>query len=642
MSEQKFAQPGSFVVGCNYWASHAGTATWSDWRADVVEADLRQLSEAGLQVLRVFPLWPDFQPINLLRGGAGKPREIRIGEQPLADDTAGQAGVSLDAIERFQIFLNLAQKYRLKLVVGLITGWMSGRLFVPPALEGLNVLTDPTAIMWETRFVRYFVRRFRSHPAVLAWDLGNECNCMAAVPSREAAWAWVSAITSTIRAVDPTRPIVSGMHGGLDLWPPETLGELTDLLTTHPYPVWTAHCDQDPVNSIRTILHSTAESLFYAGAGGKPCLAEELGTLGPFIASDEVAADFVRSCLFSLWAHDCQGLLWWCAYDQEHLANAPYDWNTCERELGLFRSNRQAKPVLHELGSFRQFLSSLPFSRLPAHPVEAVCLLSQDQDHWTAAYSTYVLAREAGFEVDFQYGEQPLKDADLYLVPSVCGVNVISRRRWQILLERVRQGATLYLSLDDAILAGFQETFGLKPITRERRSRVAQVIIPGVGSFSSQSAFRLEYAPDGAVILGQEEDGNPAFTCHKYGKGQVYFLSVPIERGLTETPGAFTGSGAQPWWKLYRILAREILARRSVRKEHPLLGISEHSVSETKRVIVAINYSPTLLSTPLELAQGWQTGTVFRGQLTPGPGQAEISIPANEAVVFEINQSEPA
>ena len=53
-------EPGAFVVGCNYWASHAGTAMWSRWRPGVVAADLRRLARAGLQVLRVFPLWPDF------------------------------------------------------------------------------------------------------------------------------------------------------------------------------------------------------------------------------------------------------------------------------------------------------------------------------------------------------------------------------------------------------------------------------------------------------------------------------------------------------------------------------------------------------------------------------------------------------
>ena len=55
-------------------------------------------------------------------------------------------------------------------------------------------------------------------------------------------------------------------------------------------------------------------------------------------ASEAIAADFVRSCLFSLWANDCHGLIWWCANDQTNLPHAPYDWCALERELGLFIS----------------------------------------------------------------------------------------------------------------------------------------------------------------------------------------------------------------------------------------------------------------------------------------------------------------
>ncbi len=64
--QNMLTDPGRFVVGCNYWASHAGTFMWRNWQAEVVEADFRQFAAAGLQVLRVFPLWPDFQPLTLL------------------------------------------------------------------------------------------------------------------------------------------------------------------------------------------------------------------------------------------------------------------------------------------------------------------------------------------------------------------------------------------------------------------------------------------------------------------------------------------------------------------------------------------------------------------------------------------------
>jgi hypothetical protein len=629
------SSPGSYIIGCNYWASHAGTAMWSDWHVDVVEADLRQLSEAGLQVLRVFPLWPDFQPITRLRGGGGAPREIRLGEQPLPDDEIGRAGLSPLMLERFQVFADLAEKYHLQLLVGLLTGWMSGRLFVPPALEGLNVLTDPLALMWETRFVRAFVRRFKSHPAIRAWDLGNECNVMAPVPSREAAYAWVSAITNAIRVEDPTREVVSGMHGDTGLWQPEMLGEIDDLVTTHPYPLWTQYCDQDPVDTIRTILHSTAESVLYAGRSGKPCLVEETGVMGPMLAGDETAARFLRSILFSTWAHDTRGLLWWCAYDQEHLAHAPYDWNTVERELGLIRKDRAPKPVLAELGRFRDVIEGLPFQPLPPPRVEAVCLLSQDTDNWALAYSSFILAKQAGFDMQMQMGEAPLPAADLYLVPSIRGINVMSRHRWLALLEKIRDGATLYLSLDDGLLAEFEQTFGLRVQTRSRRSD-GQITfsLPGAGDFHTPAPFRLEMVPAGAEVLAKEPDGNPVFTRYAYGKGEIYLLTAPIERTLAETPGAFHAPDAQPFWKIYATFASKQLAERAVCKSHPMLGLTEHPLNERERGIVAINYSPVPIKTEIILAERWQVEQIWYG----GMKGREIDIPANDAVIFTMER----
>ena len=179
-----------------------------------MERDFRLLSDAGLQLLRVFPLWPDFQPIHLLRGGGGRPVEFRHGEAPLPDDPLRQAGLSHQAMEQFATFLDLAEKHRLKLLIGLLTGWMSGRLHLPPALEDLNPLTDPVAIQWEVRFVREFVGHFKAHPAIIGWDLGNECNCMGSA-TREQAYVWAATIANAIRAADPTRPVVSGCTASL-------------------------------------------------------------------------------------------------------------------------------------------------------------------------------------------------------------------------------------------------------------------------------------------------------------------------------------------------------------------------------------------------------------------------------------------
>jgi hypothetical protein len=618
---------------------------WSNWRADVVEADLRQLASEGLQVLRVFPLWPDFQPLALLRGGEGAPFEFRLGEEPLTDDAYGRAGVSAAAIAHFQEFVDLAERYGLKLIVSLVTGWMSGRLFVPPAFDGLNVLTDPVAIQWQVRFVRYMVRRFKDHPAITAWDLGNECNCMAPVPNRQAAWLWASTITNAIRVEDASRPVVSGMHSLLPSktahWTVQDQAEITDLLTTHPYPYFTPHCDQDPVNTMRTILHSTAESRFYADIGGRPCLVEEIGTLGPILASEAVAADFVRPCLFSLWAHDCHGFLWWCAFDQLHLEQAPYDWAACERELGLVRKDRQMKPVLEVIKEFRHWLAGLPLDQLPPRLVDAVCILTEGQDQWASAYSSFILAKQAGFDLEFQYADQPLKPARIYLAPSVSGMLSISRRRWLELLEVVKAGATLFLSHDDCLLSPFTEPFGVEVQTRQRRQETTKFSIDGMtGWFEIQADVRLNIKPERAAVLGTEVDGAPVFTRCSYGLGKIFFLTVPLEKALANRPGAFLDPVQNPYWRIYQAIWDREVSGRVAHVDEPAVGLTEHPLNERQRILVLIQYDPHAVQSRLHLASGWKVEAVWKGQAQSDDQDVLVFIEANSACVLLVNKSQ--
>ena len=636
--ENAWLRDGGFAVGCNYWASHAGTRMWVDWQPSVVRQDLERLRHGGLQVLRVFPLWPDFQPITLLRGGGEGEAEIRHGETPLPDDACGQAGLSTVLLERFAAFLDMLAAEGMGCIVGLLTGWMSGRLFVPPALEGRPVLTDPLSLRWQVRFVRHFVGRFKDHPAILAWDLGNECNCMERV-TRHQAFAWTALIAQTIRVSDPSRPVISGMHGlSLDRsWRIEDQGELTDVLTTHPYPLFTAHCDQDPIHTIRPILHGTAESRLYADLGGKSCLCEEMGTLGPMLASEPVAAAFARCALFSLWANDCHGLLWWCASDQTHLEHAPYDWCTVERELGLLRVDGGSKPVLKEFGAFRNLLEHLPFDRLPPRSRDAVCILTEGQDAWGVAFSSFILAKQAGFEIEFQSASQPLKEAPFYLLPCLEGSRMIPRRRMKALLEKVEAGATLYLSINSGLLDGVEALTGLMPETRQRGRAPGDITltgIPGLDAIPNHGAFKVVFRPTRATVYGTEPDGNPALTVAPYGKGRVIFLAVPMELTLAQTPGVFHQDAMPPCWRLYQWMAEQIPQRRAAWKTLASVGLTEHLLDDGRRVEVAINYSPGHLREQLTLAAGWKLDRVLAGTVVDHGQRVDVELAPNDACVL--------
>src|SRR5664280_3907387 len=116
---------------------------------------------------------------------------------------------------------------------------MSGQLYVPPALEGKNILTDAESLTWQQKFVTTFINRFKNHAAIIAWDFGNECNVMEKVSDHYQAFVWSALISGAIRSEDKTRPVVSGMHSlspsDSAQWRIIDQAAVTDLLTTHPY-----------------------------------------------------------------------------------------------------------------------------------------------------------------------------------------------------------------------------------------------------------------------------------------------------------------------------------------------------------------------------------------------------------------------
>lgn len=636
------SEKGRFFLGCNYWASHAGTNMWCDWKYAEVEQDFRQISEAGMQVIRVFPLWPDFQPIYQYYSGGGSLKEVRFKDRALGAAGPEKDGVSLEALDHFRQLADLAQKYNIKLVVGLVTGWMSGQLFVPPALEGKDILTDPTSIMWQVKLVRTMVREFKNHPAILAWDLGNECNVMGPVGDYQAAYVWTASVANAIKAEDTAHPVVSGMHSlssdSHAKWRIWDQAELTDVLTTHPYPFWVEHANLDPANTIRTIMHSAAETRLYSDIGGKPCMVEEVGIMGPLEANDKNKSAFLRSILFNNWAHGNYGLMWWCAYDQNHLQQTPYEWYAVERDLGLFRTDRSQKPMIEELMNFRKFLDGLPFESLPERKKEAVCILTDGQDQWGVAYSTFILAKQAGFDVEFQHGSEPLKEAPVYIMPSIKGLTLINRTDWLALLDKVKAGATLYVSFDEGFLSHFVENAGIDVQTGQNRTgQVSFVSTDGsIKPFSMNATRRLNIVPTTARVLAKENDGNPVFTENTYGKGMIYFLSFPLEMDMTNTPGIFTENPPE-CWKIYKAFGSAAIARnRTVTKSDPLIGITEHDLSSGRKIITIINYTPAERNVRIEISGGWSVEKCLYGKM---PLKSSVLVQGNDACVLEIQKN---
>ena len=593
-----------FMVGCNYWASNAGVDMWRQFDADCVDRDLRLLSEHGVRYIRAFPLWRDFQPIIPTVGIVGRVSEYR------ADTDRADNPYYLDEtmMDRFARFLDICDTYKVRVIVGLVTGWMSGGLFTPPALFNKNVITDPVSQHFQQLFIRGFIERFRDRDAVYAWDLGNECNCMAPVQSRFEAVTWVGMVSNAIRAADPSRPIVSGMHGLTTegAWTIQDQGMYTDILTTHPYPYWCDHTRRDETCSLRTSMHATAQSKYYADIGKKPCLTEEIGTMGPMVCSDERAAEFMRLNLFSIWANGGTGVMWWCGHDQTELTEFPYSLQMVERELGMLDIHYQPKPVLLETKRFTQWVEN-DAPVLPAAKTDAVCVLTRGQDQWGMAYMTHILTQTCGLNCRFAYGDDVLPDSPLYILPSVNGLNIFPKNRYNALLDKVRDGADLYVSIDDAVFSEFQSFSGLKVIDSYNHPDQGYADVAGeIVHFERKCTYNVR--PTTATVLVSDDRGNPFITVNTLGKGRVFFVNAPIEQNLLSKHEAFDATATA----VYRLLFRDKLKNKPFSLSDEQLVSTYHPTEDGGFAVILNHYhdDKAFILTPDD---GYAIDTIYYG-----------------------------
>ncbi len=351
-----------FRLGINYWPVSSAMYWWRRFDATEVAADFARIHAAGFDSVRVFLLWEDFQP---------------------APDQ-----VSDEALRKLVIVADLAARYELSLISTLFTGHMSGVNWLPSwAIEAAeetarfrvvsgdkvvraklkNWYSDSGAIQAQALLAREVAAALSHHPALWAFDLGNENSNCVTPPTRDAAVAWLETMAGAIRSVDSSHPITIGLHME-DLEEDRRLGpqeaaRVCDFLCMHGYPIyadWTRSATDE------TLLPFLG--LMTRWLGGKKVLFEEFGaptrprdkwqaalSQTPLLAEKE-AAQYTQRSLAALQRFGMTGAMLWCFgdYDAKLWAEPPLDEAVHERFFGLWRSDHSAKPSLSAIESMDQ------------------------------------------------------------------------------------------------------------------------------------------------------------------------------------------------------------------------------------------------------------------------------------------------
>lgn len=337
----------AFRLGINYWPARTAMRWWRDFDRAEVDRDFATIAAAKCDSVRIFLLWDDFQP---------------------AADR-----VSHVALSRLVEVADIAAARGLRLVPTLFTGHMSGANWIPawalgragtsrfPIVSGDTVALrlprnwyDDRAVMdAQALLAREAAAALRGHPALWAWDLGNENSNVCVPATRDLARSWLARMTSAIRASDPSSPITIGLHME-DLEEDRRIGpaeaaEVGDFVCMHGYPLYAKWARTTSDAALPAYLAEVTRWL-----GGKEVFFEEFGMPSRSAQEEDAAARYVGEALEALREAGTTGAMLWCFADYvpEIWDRPPLDRAPHERFFGLWRADGSPKPAVRQLGRY--------------------------------------------------------------------------------------------------------------------------------------------------------------------------------------------------------------------------------------------------------------------------------------------------
>ncbi len=623
-----------FPVGVNYMPREHGCRLWSEWSEAHIERDFKQMNALGLNTVRTFLFWEDFQPLP----------EV----------------ISSEALSKFDAMLRIAHKYGLKLVPTFFTGHMSGENFDVPWRQGRDPYGDPFMLRAQVTFVRCFAKRYRGHETILGWDLANEQDSLAEPSSASAAWLWTHALYRELKAFDPAHPVTIGTHVSSLERDKLRFDLLTlDYCCTHPYPMYSTLI-VDPLDSIRSTLYPGFTLKLTQCLGDRAVMLEEFGA-STEMTSEELSARYYRSVLYSSLANNAIGALAWCFADYT-TAEKPYKTATHEFGFGLVKTNGEPKKHAGVLTQFAKDVARIgyndliPEARKAAIVIPAYFYGADDvllPAHSQVAYvrsllSAFVLAKQANINVDFirpdaipderSFASFPY---DLLVLPSISVKGYLTARHAELLEAYVARGGALYCSYNGVAFPKLAELFGFEIESRAVPSpevclTAADASEPEIPDLTYQATpsknLIVRECEHGGHALFYDQDENPAVIHNRHGKGVTLFVTYPIEYYLSFMRGASSDNCS---YTLYETAGEAL--QRNIAYNAPFVESQLFNGPE-ERYVVFINHSNAHQAFSFELHP--RPDTIERvaptsAASTPYKGEGTINLEPNGYAIFK-------
>ncbi|MEV5878936.1 glycosyl hydrolase [Streptomyces sp. NPDC052101] len=329
--------PPAVRFGINYTPSEGWFHHWLDFDLDSVRADLDAIAALGLDHIRVFPLWPYFQPNRTLI----RPRAV---EQLMAlADAAAERGLDVN--------------------VDGLQGHLSSFDFLPAwtrTWHRRNLFTDPDVLSGQAAYLRTLAAALADRPNFIGMTVGNEVNQFAAGPHPDPdritegdAERW---LTEMLAACAEGAPDRLRLHASYDAawyqddqpFTPALSARLGDVTAVHSW-VFNGTAQRYGRTSVSAEHHAAylvELSKAWADAPHRPVWLQEVGAPAPLVPAEHAAAFAEATVAHALDCPDLWGITWWCSHD---VARDLADFPELEYGLGVFTNDREPKDIARVL-----------------------------------------------------------------------------------------------------------------------------------------------------------------------------------------------------------------------------------------------------------------------------------------------------
>ena len=637
-----------FPIGFNYWPRDMAVYLWEEYNSNVIEREMKIISELGANCIRMFIRWED------LNSEIGKINE--------------------SFFSKFDDFITHAKRNDIKLIPTLLIGHMSGQNWFPdwfyvddesensniqyqlipkppygqPKIKCRDFYTDPLVLENSRLQIKEILSRYKDNDTIISYDLSNENQFWMMPKTPEIGTRYMKNMYEFIRGLDKNHPVTYGMGkpdevSGFISFGPKGLAQYNDYYSVHVYPEWLY--PRNPKIFDFYICYRIAFECSLAKICGVPVQLQEFGLSDDFVdhvkdrkERDSLLYGYFNTALWDVILNEIRGgVLTWDFSDflPKMIDRNPYDHVNYELNFGIVDNEYNAKPSGKAFQRFIHFVNEIDiadfsapkakiavvlpdnFNKFPKKTVRKLVFEDNWKNHSRALFSSFIFLKMCHQNFDFTSLYELEDNLDQYKLLILPNLYNLSEKTEKKILDFLMTGHERLVYLSSNLFVP-KEIFGDVKYETQRIKKKSIICSPSIDSLKDIFPQNLEFKAvryqcfpnfkDENVkpTLKENEMPNNIKMFHRNydNNNRAVFLSISPEANHSTVRNSYKTETGDI---LYQSLIKWINLDNEIKCNNPLIEVGMlFNQNKSEALLIAINHDFSNQNCKIELKNSWK------------------------------------